>query len=58
MEYMKLIYEVDNSKCLPLAVKNLILDQIKFENVKNIHKLGVLLGGDIWERTELEEDVK
>lgn len=55
---MKTIYGIDTTKMLPLAMKNLILDQIKFENVTNIKKVGILLSGDIWEKTELEDDLE
>ena len=55
---MKILFNVVGTKYLPLAMKNLVLDQIKYENVKNIKKVGILLSGDMWEKTELEDSIE
>lgn len=55
---MKILFNVVGTKYLPLAMKNLVLDQIKYENVKNIKKVGILLSGDMWEKTELEDNIE
>lgn len=57
-ELSKKQLNVTHSKFLPLSVKNLILDQIKFDNIRNIKKIGVLLSGDMWQKTQLEDSIE
>ena len=56
-ELLKHIFNVDYSKYMVLAMKNLLMEIIKYDNVKNIKKVGVLLGGDIWEITSLDDSL-
>ena len=56
-ELLKHIFNVEYSKYMVLAMKNLLMEIIKYDNVKNIKKIGVLLSGDIWEITSLDESL-
>lgn len=47
---------IDYSKYLPLALRNMIINNMKFTNLKNIIKQSVLLTQDIWNKKNLEED--
>lgn len=57
-EVIKKEINIQYSKYLPLALRNLIIDNIKYTNMKNILKQGVLLSGDIWEKANLEENIE
>ena len=46
------------SKCVEYEVKNMVLEQIKYENVNALKKIEVLLYGDIWQRTTIENDIE
>ena len=47
-------FEVDYSKYLNLALKNYIVNQIKFENRSILSRAVVLLPNDIWDKTFLD----
>ena len=46
---------VDYSKYLNLALKNYIVNQIKFENRSNLNRAIFLLPNDLWDKTFLDE---
>jgi hypothetical protein len=54
LELIKFHFNVDYSKFLILASKNLVLESIKFKTLQNIKKIGILLGGDNWKRAALQ----
>ena len=51
---LKFRFEVDYSKYLNLALKNYIVNQIKFENRSNLSRAIALLPNDIWDITFLD----
>ena len=51
---LKFKFEVDYSKYLNLALKNYIVNQIKFENKSNLSKAIAILPNDLWEKTLLD----
>ena len=55
-EMLKYYFSVNYSKFLEMQTKNLILENIKFKNLHNIKKIGILLGGDNWKRVALQDD--
>ena len=52
---LKFKFDVDYSKYLNLALKNYIVNQIKFENRSNLNRAIFLLPNDIWDKTFLDE---
>ena len=56
-ELLKHIFNVGYSKFMVLAMKNLLMEIIKYDNIRNIKKIGVLLNGDLWEKTDLDESL-
>ena len=51
---LKFKFDVDYSKYLNLALKNYIVNQIKFENRSNLSRAITLLPNDIWDITFLD----
>ena len=46
------------SKYVEYEVRNMVLEQIKYENVNALKKIEVLLYGDIWQRTAIENVIE
>ena len=49
---------IGESKSVEYEVRNMVLEQIKYENVNALKKIEVLLYGDIWQRTTIENDIE
>jgi hypothetical protein len=54
-ELIKFYFKVDYSKYLVMQSKTQVLESIKFRNIQNIKKVGILLGGDNWKRAALQD---
>lgn len=54
-ELIKFYFKVDYSKYLAMQSKTQVLESIKFKNIQNIKKVGILLGGDNWKRAALQD---
>ncbi len=55
-EYIKANFGIEYSKFLNLQTKNLILNNLKFQIIQSVKKVGILLGGDNWKRIALHDD--
>ncbi len=55
-EYIKANFVMEYSKYLNLQTKNLVLNNLKFQIIQSIKKVGILLGGDNWKRIALQDD--
>ncbi len=55
-EYIKINFNIEYSKYLNLQTKNLVLNNLKFQIIQSIKKVGILLGGDNWKRIALQDD--
>jgi hypothetical protein len=56
LEYCKFNFNLDYSKYLSLQTKNLVLDNLKYQVIGSIKKVGFILGGDNWKRVALQDD--
>lgn len=54
-EIAKFYFEVEYAKHLPLVGKNMVLENITFNNIQSIKKVGILMGGDNWKRAPLQD---
>jgi hypothetical protein len=55
-EISKIYFLTDYSKYFDLQIKNLVLENLKFNIITSIKKIGILLGGDNWKRVALQDD--
>ncbi len=56
VEVMKSYFKVEMTGYLEVESKSLFLDYLKYQNMQNIKKVGILLGGDNWKRVALNDD--
>jgi len=49
-------YKADNSKYIYKQMHEIILENMKFNNLQAIRKIGILLSGDNWKRVALQDD--
>jgi hypothetical protein len=56
LEFIKFNFNLDYSKYLSLQTKNLALDNLKYQVVGSIKKIGFILNGDNWKRVALHDD--
>jgi hypothetical protein len=55
-ELLKYKFNVNYSKYLILSAKNLVVDLIKNDTYKNIQKITTFMNGELFERTEFNEN--
>jgi hypothetical protein len=55
-EFIKANFSLEYSKYLNLQTKNIVLNNLKFQIIQSIKKVGILLGGDNWKRIALQDD--
>jgi len=56
IEVMKSYFRVEFTGYLEIEARSLFMDYIKYQNMQNIKKVGILLGGDNWKRIALQDD--
>lgn len=56
VEVIKKYFNVEMTGYLEVESKSLFLDYLKYQNMQNIKKVGILLGGDNWKRVALNDD--
>ena len=56
VEVMKSYFRVEFTGYLEIEARSFFMDYIKYQNMQNIKKVGILLGGDNWKRIALQDD--
>jgi hypothetical protein len=56
LEHNKINFNLDYSKYLSLQTKNLVLDNLKYQVIGSVKKIGYILGGDNWKRIALQDE--
>lgn len=55
-ELIKSYFNVEYSKFLHIQTKNMVMEHSKYQNIRNIKKIGILLSGDSLKRVALQDD--
>jgi hypothetical protein len=56
LEYIKFNFNLEYSKYLSLQTKNIVLENLKYQIIGSIKKIGFILSGDNWKRVALQDD--
>lgn len=56
LEKSKDFFKVQYSKYILINMNEIILENLKYNNIQSIRKIGVLLSGDNWKRVALQDD--